>query len=309
MSDDRSGVVRRLHVDDFSDDPNAFFDRIARDPVIVQGIVPNGTTGPTTFDELRRRLSGTMVFAIESATQQHRAVLADDLFDGVLAGDRRYNVVDHAIAGTPLADLFPTPGFLGDNWLTTLHVADGQYAKSLVISPAGASTPLHVDSYGLSGWMYLVEGRKHWTLYPPWCRQALFEPMFKTWYDDSSPDADSGEIHAGRYPFARAAAAERRAGTLDAGELLYFPAGWIHSVRTSAASAGFGGSVLNASTAMDAMQVWLIERSNHEAGSLDFKSIYERMRASARPRDREAADRALALCAAWEAQMIAHGQD
>jgi ribosomal protein L16 Arg81 hydroxylase len=92
----------------------------------------------------------------------------------------------------------------------------------LFIGPKGSQSALHVDQLHTNFYMILMEGRKRWVffepedvplLYPTWVRGQLdpsFQPLHLTLTDDAKP---------------LAAAARRRECVLNAGEVLFVPAG------------------------------------------------------------------------------------
>ena len=93
--------------------------------------------------------------------------------------------------------------------------------KSLVVTPPGSFTPLHMDAYGMQGWMYLIEGRKHWEICPPGAVLALFDPIFKEFFDPRTHDASV---------FPLLPSAEKYVGTIEGGDLFYFPGAQLSEV-------------------------------------------------------------------------------
>ena len=180
------------------------------------------------------------------------------------------------------------------------------YEKGLVASVTGSYTAQHSDSYGLCGWMYLLAGRKEWCFYPPEARAALYDPLADELYDGRRAAQDPA--YESRFPLARLVAGRALEGTMAADDLLLFPGGWVHGVATPESSLGVGGSILNGRGVVGAMRSWLADRSQGDAGPLDFKRLLlhrqGRLAASAVPRDRRdlaRVDEALGLCAQWEA--------
>jgi len=101
------------------------------------------------------------------------------------------------------------------------------------LGPAGTVTPLHCD-YD-DNIFAQVWGRKRITLVPPHHEEFLYvreanPVLFGSPFDPESPDFE-------RFPLARQALPVEC--IVEAGELLYVPAGWYHQVR----SLGFSQSV------------------------------------------------------------------
>jgi hypothetical protein len=129
------------------------------------------------------------------------------------------------------------------------------YGKSLVITQNGTKTPMHVDSCGLGGWMYLFAGRKRWDLWEP-----ALAPLFYDILSDRYYDADAGHVHPAPHAAAALAGLPFWRGEIGPGEVLWFPEGWPHRVETLADSFGYGGSTLHAHRAGQAVRAWLWER-------------------------------------------------
>src|SRR5690606_755935 len=132
-----------------------------------------------TREKVEQLFQGQQLQAYERTTQACVHVLAADLVAQLRQGEARYHVVDHPVNNSPLATTFDVPLFLRQNWfLNSGSNADG-YEKSLICSAAGSFTPIHVDAYGMQGWMYLLYGKKQWELYHPRDIPLLFDDVFK----------------------------------------------------------------------------------------------------------------------------------
>jgi hypothetical protein len=211
-------------------------------------------------------------------------------------GVTRYNVVDHYIIGTPLGELFETPPFPRCNWCLGYPAHFDRLEKSLVLSPRGSFTPLHLEAYGMQGWMYLISGRKTWEFYPSRHLLALFDPIFREFYDPRKHTPDQFPM----LPFP-----EKYVGTMQGGELLFFPSGWIHQVETTEASYGIGANLFNDYQIEENMRWWLFERTFHLEGALDLKQVILDMPPErfSGPGGHARAQAALSLCQAWEARV------
>jgi hypothetical protein len=206
--------------------------------------------------------------------------------------------VDHSIVDSPLGALFEVPVFLRWNWFVKSGIDFDSLEKSVICSPPGSFTPLHLDAYGMQGWMYLICGKKVWELYPPHAVPVLFDPVFKEFYHAQKHAAE-------RFPLL--SCADRYVGTIEGGDLLFFPAGWPHQVTTVEASFGFGGSLINDFQIEEHMKWWLWERNLGLAGSLDLKTLILNLPPErfADAQGQARAQRALTLYNEWEGRMRA----
>lgn len=275
-------------------DLELFYERYARQPVIVRDCYAE--THPLRQLDLAaiEALMGNIpIHVYGAAAENYREVPASSIFAGVRGEAEPFNVVDFYLAGTKMGALFEVPAFLRQNWFLGEPAGRDQYEKSLVVSPAGSFTALHQDSYAMQGWMYLIAGRKRWTCYSPDSVAAAFHAERKRFYH-------SREDSATEFPGLEAC--DRYEGTIGAGDLFYFPAGWIHEVATDAVSYGVGGSVLNDFQIEDHMRWWLWEREMGFEGSMDLKRVIAEMpeRRFANEAGKRRAAAALAACERWE---------
>ena len=258
-------------------DPRAFHGRHAATPVIVRGVYPpSHPLARLDLDQAAALLGDVPVQVYDGETQDSLEVQASALFADMKAGVVRYNVVDHTLVGTAFGAIFEAPDFFGQNWFLGPPAHLDRMARSLVLTAAGTFTPLHLDAYGMQGWMYLVTGRKLWELYPPSEALSLWDPLAKTFYDPTKhrPEAFPALAHAARW-----------VGAAAAGDLMYVPAGWVHQVETTEASLGVGGSVLNDHQIVEHVRCWLWERTMDLQGPLDLEKLLLEL-----PRDRYADD-------------------
>jgi hypothetical protein len=160
------------------------------------------------------------------------------------------------------------PAVIDRGNLFNCHPPAMPFRKSAVITQAGGFTRMHVDSYGMGGWMYLYAGRKAWHLWAP-AHAPLFYNAVADWYFDAA----AGDPHPD--PDCRAAleSLPRWEGEIGPGELLWFPGGWLHRVWTLADSFGFGGSSLHAERLDQAVESWLWERRMGFTGSIDYPAL------------------------------------
>ena len=141
----------------------------------------------------------------------------------------------------PLADLFPellpdiqpTPAYLRPNWLNRplTHPDAAQLNRGakieLFIGGTGQSFPvLHYDGLYTHAFLMQIYGRKQYFVYAPDQTPFMYpvpgDPNRSQLNDVESPDL-------GKFPLF--AQARGLTFTLDAGEMLFVPGGWWHTVR------------------------------------------------------------------------------
>ncbi|HTB13837.1 MAG TPA: cupin-like domain-containing protein [Bryobacteraceae bacterium] len=294
----RTVEIRTISACEIGDDAAAFYERNASEPLIVRGLFgPAHPIASLDLDRIADMLGDARIHVYGSTVPGYQEVAAADVLAGMRGGHAvGHNVVDFYIAGTPLGNLVHVPPFLRQNWFLGAPANRDELEKSLVLSPAGSVTSLHLDAYGMQGWMYLIAGSKTWRFYRPDSALVAFDPVFKQFYDPRLHSLDQ---------FPLLAQVDCYEGTVRGGELLYFPAGWIHQVVTTELSFGVGGSVLNDYQIEDHMRWWLWERTLHLEGTLDLKKVIERMPRArmSGPAGYARAQSAIALCDRWETRM------
>jgi hypothetical protein len=283
-----------VHIDEFGNDPERFYDEYGFEPVIVRGAFEgNAHLADFTLDRVEKELSDQPLHVFNWETQQYYHPPAREIISAIRDGSRTdVNVVDHSIVGTPLGINLEPPAFLKRSWFSDTPGWE-KMDLSLVLSPANAFTRLHIDSYGMQGWMYLIAGRKHWTLYPPKFRQAVFDPVLREFFHSRRHSPE-------RFPLAQCIT--KYVGDLGAGELLFFPAGWAHEVSTSELSLGIGGSLLNEFQIDEHVDCWLWERTIGLAGVFDLQGQLSQRLPELSSRHAPRAASAFEFCQRWEAR-------
>ncbi|MEW5317730.1 MAG: hypothetical protein WDW38_009007 [Sanguina aurantia] len=108
-------------------------------------------------------------------------------------------------------------------------VATSDY-RFLYLGVAGTRTPLHADVFRSFSWSVNVSGRKRWSLLPPQHTHLLYDKFART----MAPHMDVERFSADQHErFANVAAARALAipYTQEAGEALFVPSGWYHTVE------------------------------------------------------------------------------
>lgn len=293
----RTHAIRTLHADEIGTDVTRFYERFATEPLIIRGIFPpEHPLHHLSLTRIEELLGDAPIQVYNPSSLGYMTVPAAEIFAGMRSGVARYNVVDHYLADTALGALFETPPFLRANWCLGAPAHFDKIEKSLMLSPAGSFTPLHLETYGMQGWAYLIAGRKSWEFYPPPYVLSLFDPIFREFYDPRKHTPEQFPM----LPFV-----EKYVGTMQGGDLLFFPSGWIHQVQTTEASYGIGANLFNDYQIEDHMRWWLFERTFQFHGSLDLKQVILDMPAErfSGPAGHARAQSALKLCRDWEARI------
>jgi len=273
-------------------DADHFYGAFADQPLRIRGALdPASRLHRITLADLAASVSGPLE-SYDPASDRPLTVPAADVFAALARGAPGPNIVDHSIVDTPLAAELPLPHFLTRDWFVRIP-GHACMQKNLVCSPAGSFSPIHVDAYGMQGWLYLAGGRKHWTLYAPVHVPLLYDVALRQFLDARAWDRE-------RLPLAPLA--EAFEATQEPGDLIYVPAGWPHQVVTPVPSWGFGGSLLNAERIDVHVQCWLWERTLGVASEIDLAAELRRLAPELAPEDpaRVRVARSEALILAWE---------
>ena len=293
-------AVPVVHASDFHNNIEGFYARHAHQPVIVRGTLDESPEiANLDRHAIERLLAGVDLWAYDCETlTKGEYIKADVLFADMAARQRRYNVVDHALIETPLTDRFVPPAFLRHNWFLGSAYDTNRFVASVNCSMRDSYSPIHVDPYGMQGWMCLLFGRKRWRLYAPEQIPLLYDMtsrrFFHRRYDDPA-----------RFPLLDMA--DYWEAEIEAGDLMYFPAGWPHEVVTLEESFGVGGAIVNDFQAIESTRSWLWEYSQSGPGAFDFIDFLTSM-AQLRPRSPDCAARtaaALKLYTDWSAMPAA----
>lgn len=207
---------------------------------------------------------------------------AGDFVDAWSADDADpgLNVVDVYLPDARFDAIFPVHPALDAVNLLNADPRTAHYRRSVVLTAPGAYTPMHVDSYGCGGWMYLISGEKHWEL-------VHAEHAAGLWDANTTDYADP---RAGNWPDN----VPTWTATLSAGEMMICPPGFVHRVATPVRCVGFGGAFLPTGHVARGVEVWRREQALGQAGSLDLADVLHRAGAGAGPEAQAAIAAALA---------------
>jgi hypothetical protein len=128
-----------------------------------------------------------------------------------------------------LGHAYVAPRLFADDWLGACHDAergaDDAAAPDLrfvYCGPAGTMTPLHSDVWNTHSWSTNVCGRKLWQFVPPSDAHLLFD----RWHARLPPSLDASPLLHPRLREARVVELVQHAG-----EAVFVPSGWVHTVR------------------------------------------------------------------------------
>lgn len=289
--------IRVIHVDDIQNSISRFYEMYAHEPVIIKGVLSNDQFWQSlTPNKVEQLLRGQNLYALDQKTLKRVSIPASQLFDGFRRGVTSYNVF-HTLDDTPLADKFELPPFLQFNWFADSVFGTYGSVKGIMYSAKGTFTPLHIDYHAAQAWMYVAYGKKVWECYPPKYTNLLFDPLFNEFYN---PYQHSKE----RFPLIHLA--EKFVGTIEAGDFLFVPAGWVHQVETLEETFALSGVIINDFQIENTMKSWLWERALDLPGEIDIKHLIvnlppERMSGEEGYKRTQAA---LALCKEWEEHIL-----
>ncbi len=196
---------------------------------------------------------------------------AAEVLAAFTAGRLRLGIASSYV--TPEADpddALTVPPLVDDGNLFNLHKESCGFRKSLVITQSGGYSRMHVDSYGMAGWMYLFRGRKVWNLW-----EHSFAPLFYNLTDEWYFDDAVGDAHPDARCRALLDSLPRWDGEIGPGEMLWFPEGWLHRVWTLEDAFGYGGSSLHAARLEQAVGSWLWERRLGFSRDFDYPGLLQ----------------------------------
>lgn len=250
-------------------------------PVVVTG----WPTPPRDLsaDALKQWLEGQLLWVYSRNAGDAWQEWSADAFVDALSGpdaDPGLNVVDVYLPDSRFDAVFPVhPAFDAVNLLNA-DPRTAHYRRSVVMTAPGAYTPMHVDSYGCGGWMYLISGQKYWELAHAEHAAALWDPATEDYADPRTGNWPDG--------------LPTWTTTLCAGEMMVCPPGFVHRVATPERCVGFGGAYLPPGHVARGVEVWRREQALGQAGDLDFADVLRTVAAHADAEVRDAIEAALA---------------
>eukprot|EP00047_Mylnosiga_fluctuans_P006817 m.249306 g.249306 ORF g.249306 m.249306 type:complete len:494 (+) comp16067_c0_seq1:94-1575(+) len=221
-------------------------------PVIITGVVAALTSSPWSLDsitkvagdrvvKLRRRHSLSSEWA---KLEDGDTMTVRDYVTAIRAGRANGNYLfdwSLPLFCPELAADLAVPKYFANDFLQ--RTAPGSMYRdswpSLFIGAMGAGGGLHVDAFGSNFWMALFQGQKRWLFFPPEDTALLgprlidsLDPVF-----DANPDDPTGLARHAR-------ACEC---VLQAGELLFVPAGSAHIVSNLTDTVAVSGNFVDSS--------------------------------------------------------------
>ncbi len=232
--------------------------------------------------ELKQWLEGKVLWVYSrNSGESWREWTSEDFVDAWSApdADPGLNVVDVYLLEPRFEAVFPVHPAMDTANLLNRDERTAHYRRSVVLTAPGAYTPMHVDGYGCGGWMYLIEGEKHWEIVEADRGPGLWDARTH----------DYADPRTGNWP----AGVPSWTATLRGGEMMIFPPGFVHRVATPKRCIGFGGNFLTAGLVQTGVDVWRREIAENQAGELDFADILRQSASATSPEARAAVDAAL----------------
>jgi hypothetical protein len=144
------------------------------------------------------------------------------------------------VASHPMYGAYEWPDLFQDDWL---NQAMGSAYKFVYLGPKGTSTALHADVLRSFSWSTNVCGRKRWYLIPPECTYLLYDCFGKTLASHLHVDIYDGmDAFFPGLPEAREHAIEI---VQEAGETIFVPSKWYHTVENLEATLSINHNWLN----------------------------------------------------------------
>jgi hypothetical protein len=227
-------------------------------------VVTDWPTPPRALsaDELKQWLKGKILWVYSRNSGEAWQEWTSGAFVDAWASpqaDPTLNVVDVYLQDPRFDAVFPVHPAMDAVNLLNRDARTAHYRRSVVLTAPGAYTPMHVDSYGCGGWMYLIEGEKHWELVDAERGPDLWDKATN----------DYADPRAGNWP----AGVPTWTATLRGGEMMVCPPGYVHRVATPSRCLGFGGAFISPGQIKTGVDVWRRELAEEQAGALDFADI------------------------------------
>ena len=181
-----------------------------------------------------------MDVASQSETLGWNLAMWADYFHGAKVRKAVLNVISLEFSGTPLERYVRAPRVVRQlDWIDNIwpahRRASGQYPQVqlyCLMSVAGSWTDFHVDFGGTSVWYHVHTGRKTFLFVPP---TAANLSAYERWTTSSTQSGTFfGDLADACFSV-----------TVETGNTLILPTGWIHAVHTPIDSLVFGGNFLH----------------------------------------------------------------
>jgi len=119
---------------------------------------------------------------------------------------------------------------------------------ALFIGPEGSGSGLHIDAIDSHFYMILLQGKKHWVVFPPNATAALSPNHLTNHLSADAFQSNAGEV----YPLLKSV--PRYECILEPGEIIFVPASSAHQVKNLEDSLALSGNYVDASNWEDAKE-------------------------------------------------------
>lgn len=237
-------------------------------PVIVEGAIDDwGALGAWTWDFFRKNYGSTKVTCGRCFDKSWKTTFAE-YFDYV----ERYKrgETDEPVHGPPyymegwyfrrqapeLDRHWKMPAMCDNDWFEYLPDSWDPKGTAILIGPKNSFTKLHYDLMGTHSWNAQIRGTKRWILASPGHMDDIYwdtrqSPGYHPGTDLDTPDLE-------RYP--RLANVQYYEGTVRQGEMIFFPARWLHQVTTIEDSISLTHNYVCANNALAVSRMYVLNR-------------------------------------------------
>lgn len=151
-----------------------------------------------------------------------------------------------------LLELINVPAMFEDNLLADLDDPAFRGRQWLLMGSARSGLSLHVDPFGCSAWNALLQGRKRWVFFRPGCvppgvliRKGQVDGVIE--YESPTPWSWFREVLPSLPPQCRPVEVIQ-----EAGDIIWIPHGWWHSVINLTETVAFTQNIINARNVREA---------------------------------------------------------
>lgn len=237
-------------------------------PVVLEGLMDDWPALRTwSVEWFRERYSGVPVTATRMFQKQWACSLGEylDYARDVPRGPRAQATGDFPLYldgwffrrdQPELTSDFRVPEHVANDWFRFFPGSLDLAATGIMIGPRGCFTKLHYDLMWTHSWNAQIAGRKRWVLCAPQHRKDVYP---KTRHVPGYfPGTDLDRPDLARYP--RMASVGYYETILEPGEMIWFPAMWLHQVETLEDSISLTHNYCCANNVLPVVWVYLLKR-------------------------------------------------
>jgi len=129
----------------------------------------------------------------------------------------------------PLLDDFSMPPYFAEDLYSLVGEKRRPPYRWMLLGPKRSGSSMHIDPLATSAWNSIISGRKRWVLFPPGMPKSVVKP--KAWMD--KPDREAIDWFLLHYKDVKKGLPSHEEPIeleMGAGETIYVPGGWWHTV-------------------------------------------------------------------------------